>query len=73
MLIDKNLLLGQNKKLNKNIKILAIITQQYYKENIFNIVLIANHNLVKKIPQLKKHNCILIKNKKRLDLIAVII
>ena len=38
IIINKKLLMSQNKRVNKNIKSLSIISQQYYEKMFFNII-----------------------------------
>ncbi len=49
IIVDKNLLLDKNRKVNKETKLLSIAIQQYYKKLIFDIVKIVIYNIVLEI------------------------
>lgn len=59
MVINKNLLPSQNKRIDKGIESLLVITQQYHEKITFNIVKIVNRNVVQKISLLIKYNSII--------------
>ena len=59
IVINKNLLLNKNKKINKKIKLLLIMTSQCYKEISFDIILITNYNIILGISYLIKYNFII--------------
>ena len=56
---DNSLFKKDNKKVIIEIKLLLIIIQRHHEKLIFNIIRIATHDVVLKMPWLKKHNFIL--------------
>ena len=52
-----SMLFGNNSgQINKETILLSVIFQKYYEELIFDVVNMANHNIVLEISWLKKHN-----------------
>ena len=52
-----NILLGNNnRQISKKTILLLIVFQKYYKKLVFDVVNIANNNIVLKISWLKKYN-----------------
>ena len=49
MIINKNLLLNKNEKINTKTILLSIAIQQYYEKLIFDIVQMITYNIVLKI------------------------
>jgi len=49
IVVDGNLLPNRNRRVKKEIKLLSIAIQQYYKKLIFNIVRMATYNIVLRI------------------------
>lgn len=48
--INRNLLLIKNKKMNQITKLLLVETPQYYEKIIFNILLMAKYNIILRMP-----------------------
>ena len=50
IIVDENLLLNKNKRVNKETRLLSIAIQQYHEKLIFNIVKIITYDIVLKMP-----------------------
>ncbi len=50
VIVDKNLLLNKNERINKETKLLSIAIQQHHEKLIFNIVRIVTYNIILEMP-----------------------
>ena len=64
MVMNKNLLLSKNRRVDKKTKLLVVATQYYYKKNIFNLIQMMTYNIILGMPWLNKHNLIINYEKK---------
>ena len=59
IVINKNLILSKNRKLNKKIEPLLVATQQHQKKITFDIIIIVTGNIILEMPKLRKYKLII--------------
>ena len=59
IVINKNLILSKNRRLNKKIEPLLVATQQHQKKITFDIIIIVTGNIILEMPKLRKYKLII--------------